>query len=114
MEGSNVHKSIEGTSTEGRPVESHLSNEAKRLLVEASKDKSGTIISVRHLSGHAIQTNNINFTDSGDRRSVARWEAALEQLVDHELVVSRGGKYQFFELTDSGYKIADNLQNHVD
>lgn len=87
-----------------------LSNESRKLIVEASKDKAGQIISVRYLSGQAIQTNNINFTDSADRRSVARWEAALEQLLFQELIVARGHKNEIFEVTAKGYKIADSLQ----
>lgn len=86
-----------------------LTDEAQELLIEASNDKSGTIISYRHMSGQAIQTNHINFTDSGDRRSIARWEAALEQLVDYELIVARGYKNEIFEVTAKGFNVADSL-----
>jgi hypothetical protein len=87
-----------------------FSEEAKKLLIEASKDKNGTILSLRHLGGQSIQTNSINFADSGDRRSVARWEAALEQLLNHDLIKARGHKNEIFELTKKGYDTADNLQ----
>jgi len=87
-----------------------LSEQAIELLREATKDKSGTIISMRYLSGQAIQTNSINFTDSADRRSVARWEAALQQLVDFEFVADIGYKGEIFEVTDKGYTFADSLQ----
>ena len=87
-----------------------LSHEAQKLLVEASRDNSGTIISMRHLNGHAIQTNSINLADSGDRRSVARWEAALEELLLHDLIVARGYKNEIFQVTDKGYKLADTLK----
>lgn len=87
-----------------------LSEEATKLLIEASKDKNGTIISVRTMGGQTIQTNSINFADSGDRRSVARWEAALEQLLQHDLIVARGYKNEIFELTAKGFEIADALQ----
>lgn len=88
-----------------------LSEESTKLLIEASKDKNGTIISVRTLGGQTIQTNSINFADSGDRRSVARWEAALEQLQFHGLIVARGHKNEIFELTSKGYETADTLQS---
>jgi hypothetical protein len=87
----------------------NLSTEARQLLTEAARDRSGTIVSVRYLNGRAIQTNNINFTDSHDRRSVARWEAALEQLVEHKLIVARGTKNEIFEVTDKGFEFADSL-----
>lgn len=89
----------------------NLSEEAKTLLIEASKDKSGSIISIRFLNGQAIQTNNINFADSGDRRSIARWEAALDQLLLYELIVAKGYKNEIFEVTAKGFDIADALQN---
>lgn len=96
----------------GQWVESaiELTEEAQRLLIEATKDKSGTIMSIRFIGGQAIQTNNINFTDSGDRRSVARWEAALEQLVDHGLIAAIGYKNEVFEVTARGFEVADSLQ----
>ena len=88
-----------------------LSEEATRLLIEASKDKNGTIISVRTLSGQSIQTNSVSFADSGDRRSVARWEAALEQLEYHNLIKALGYKNEIFEVTAKGYDTADALQS---
>ena len=87
-----------------------LSEEAKKLLIEGSKDKNGTIVSVRHLGGQSIQTNSINFADSGDRRSIARWEAALEQLRYHGLIKAVGHKNEIFELTAKGFEQADALQ----
>lgn len=88
-----------------------LSEEATKLLIEASKDKNGTIISVRSLGGQSIQTNSINLADSGDRRSVARWEAAIEQLQYHDLIVARGHRNEIFEVTAKGYETADALQS---
>lgn len=98
-------------SAENHDASFGLSEEARQLLIEASKDKGGLIISLRHMGGQSIQTNGINFTDSGDRRSVARWEAAVEQLLDNDLIVARGDKNQVFELTNKGYELADSLQS---
>lgn len=86
-----------------------LSDEAKRLLMEAAKDRNGLIAHMRFLSGQAIQTNGINLADSNDRRSVARWEAALAQLVTEGLVSPRGHKGEVFEMTAKGYDVADRL-----
>ena len=90
-------------------VDERLSDEAKRLLTEAAKDGNGTIIHMRYIGGEAIQTNGINFADSKDRRSIARWEAALEQLQSEELIIARGYKGEMFEMTDKGYEVADKL-----
>ena len=97
------------TAEKDGTVEERLSEEAKRLLVEAAKDQNGTIMSVRFLNGQAIQTNGVNFADSGNRRSVARWEAALEQLLREDLIVERGYKSEVFEMTAKGFEIADKL-----
>lgn len=86
-----------------------LSEEAKTFLIEVSNDKSGVIMSFRHLGGQAIQTNDRNFVNSGDRRSVARWEAAIEELLEHGFFTPRGTKGEIFEITDKGYKYSDYL-----
>ncbi|MGR6429395.1 hypothetical protein ACU5AY_00580 [Rhizobium sp. PAMB 3174] len=86
-----------------------LSEEAKTLLIEASNDKSGVIMSVRHMGGQAIQTNGRNFVDSSDRRSVARWEAAINELLEQGFITPRGNKGEIFEITDKGYKYSDDL-----
>lgn len=71
-------------------VVERLPDEAQRLLIEAAKDQTGTVMHVRYLDGQAIQTNRINFADSKDWRSLARWETALEQLQSEELIVECG------------------------
>lgn len=86
-----------------------LTEEAKRLLIEAAKDPDGTIMNIRSIGSHDIQTNGINFTDSKDRRSIARWEAALEQLRSEDLIVERGHKGEIFEITAKGYEVAEQV-----
>lgn len=102
--------SLQGySSTRDVSVDERLSDEAKRLLVEAAKDINGTVMHMRYLGGQAIQTNGINFMNSKDRRSIARWEAALEQLRNEGLLVERGYKGEIFEMTAKGYEVADKL-----
>lgn len=91
--------------------ENKLSAEAQELLKAACEGKGGTILSLRFINGQTIQANGRNFVDSGDRRSVARWEAALKQLLDHELVVARGYKNEVFEVTDKGYRLVDTWKS---
>lgn len=99
----------ESSESTGNHINLTLSDEAKRLLLEAAKGENGTILSVRFIGGQSIQANGINFVDSKDRRSIARWEAALEQLIQEQLVVELGHEHEIFEVTDKGYNIADNL-----
>lgn len=87
-----------------------LTNEAKVLLKEASRDKHGTILYLRHLGGTDIQTNGKNLINSNERREVARWEGALHELVEKGFVIERSHKGQVFEISNEGYQIADMIE----
>ena len=97
------------TIVESRTQIPALSQEARVLLKEASQDSGGTILHARYFDGTAIQTNGKNLIPSNDRREVAKWEEALEQLRSYELVVDRGHKGEVFEITNLGYQIADMI-----
>lgn len=86
-----------------------LSTEARVLLKEASQDRGGTIIHARYISGTAIQTNEKNLIPSNERREVAKWEQALEELKSKDLVADRGHKGEVFEITNLGYQVADMI-----
>ncbi|WP_210638878.1 DUF4062 domain-containing protein [Pseudomonas sp. Tri1] len=86
-----------------------LSYEAKSLLREASKDSHGTIMHIRYIGGTDIQTNGRNLIDSRERRDVAKWESALEELLKLDLVTARGSKGEVYEVTNLGFSLADTL-----
>ncbi|KFE52409.1 hypothetical protein IV02_08210 [Pseudomonas syringae] len=86
-----------------------LSDSAKILLAEAAKDTQGSVFVIRHLGGTAIQTNGRNMTASNERREIARWEGAVDQLVRLELLVGRDTKGEVFEVTTLGYEVADSF-----
>ncbi len=86
-----------------------LSKEASLLLKEAAADRSGTVMLLRHLGGTDLQVNGRNLILDRSRRSVATWEAALQELVDAELLVARGRSGEVFEITKKGYEVAENL-----
>jgi hypothetical protein len=87
-----------------------LSAEARVLLKEASRDSSGTILHARYIGGTAIQTNGKNLIPSNERREVAKWEQALEELSVKGLVVARGHKGEMFEITNQGFQVADMIE----
>lgn len=87
-----------------------LSEEGRTLLLEASADHGGTILKLATLGGRFIQTNGKTLGDPSDRRSSARWEHALEQLVSAGLVHARGHKDQVFEMAEPGYQLAEFLR----
>jgi hypothetical protein len=86
-----------------------LSYEAVTLLREASKDSHGTIMHIRYIGGTDIQTNGRNLIGSSDRRDVAKWESALEELLEFGLVAVRGSKGEIYEVTNLGFGLADSL-----
>ncbi len=86
-----------------------LSSEARILLKEASLDAYGTILYIRYMDGTTIQTNGKNVIPSNERREIAKWEQALAELTDKELVVARGHKGEMFEVSNLGYQIADMI-----
>jgi hypothetical protein len=91
-----------------------LSSEAIVLLIETARDKNGNVLSFRHMAGHTIQANSKTFGDSKDRRSMARWEHAIEQLVSNDLIVPRGHKGEVFEITEAGYQLSEKLEKQAD
>ena len=98
------------TAGNDRQDDLHLSEEAQQLLLEAVADRHGAILRTRTFGGQSIQTNGRTFGDPGDRRSEARWEYALDQLVSLELVVERGYKGEVFEVAELGYQLAERIR----
>ncbi|ARU87847.1 DUF4062 domain-containing protein [Pseudomonas sp. M30-35] len=86
-----------------------LSDEARSLLKETSQDPQGTILYIRYVEGVDLQVNGRNMIPSDERRTVAKWEQALNELVQLKLIVARGKRGEVFELSNLGYQIADMI-----
>ena len=86
-----------------------ISDEAKELLIEASKDKHGQIMKIALMKGTVFQTNEKNMVPSGEPRIVAQWERALKELVENDFVEGKGYKGNIFAVTSKGYEYADEL-----
>lgn len=86
-----------------------LTHESRILLKEASQDPHGVIIHARFIGGTALQTNGKNLISSNERREVAKWEEALQELTRTDLVVERGHKGEMFEISNLGYQVADMI-----
>jgi len=87
-----------------------LTNEARLLLKEASLDQRGVIMKFRVIGGTFLKTNGKDLIISQERREIAKWEAALEELTNLNLVTEVGHKGERFEITNSGYQIADMIE----
>lgn len=87
-----------------------LTKEARILLKEASLDPHGNIIHAQYIGGTDIQTNGKNLIATQERREVAKWESALEELLDNGLLVERGHEGEIFEVSNLGYQVADMIE----
>lgn len=85
-----------------------LSEEARTLIKAAASDGSGEILKLSMLAGQTIQAGGQAF-GKGRGRESAKWEGALQELESAGLVVGRGYKGEFYELTREGWEIADAL-----
>ena len=105
--------SISDVSDERRDLIPIISAAARELLVEASADTQGVIMSLQMIGGSTIQTNGKNFLTGADARSEARWRRAVTELEGHGLIEDRGGQREVFHVTDEGYRVADIVKRQA-
>lgn len=87
-----------------------LSYDAKILLKEASKDAAGEIVKVGFVGGgFTIQTNGQQLNKDYSPRTTAKWLAAMDELLNYDLITSAGYEAEIFHITDKGYRVADEL-----
>jgi hypothetical protein len=67
------------------------------------------VLFVEYIGGSELNTNNKNLIPSNERREVAKWGSALQELVQKGLLISRSYKNQIFDLSNFGYQIADMI-----
>ena len=91
------------------PAAPQLSEDVKELLSEAAADKMGMILVDRMMSGVAIRTNGKGFGEMGNKRSEAKWEQAINDLIDHGFVEDREGIGEVFNVTHRGFQVADGI-----
>ena len=92
------------------PSVPQMSEEAKALLLEASESTDGMVLTVHHMGGVIVQTNNKGFVPEGDVRSAAIWEGAVQELLNAGFLQPRGHKNEIFSVTREGYEAADKLK----
>jgi hypothetical protein len=88
-----------------------LSEEAKVLLDQATRDPNGTVIVVDTLGGLTVQTNGRNFAQEADARAMAAWRAAVAELLEHDFLRALGPKNEVFQVTRSGYEAVDRVRS---
>jgi hypothetical protein len=83
------------------------------VLLAAATEGDGVIMRLAHLGGTDIQAGGRNFVESNDRRSVAKWEAAVDELERNGLIEDKSGKQEVYFVTHEGYRVSDSLQDTV-
>ena len=87
-----------------------LSREAALLLKAGSTDPSGTILFERFGGGAEVSSNEQVFNEDSSARTLALWEAAIEELERQGLVKATSDRREVFELTQKGFATADGLK----
>lgn len=89
-----------------------LSEEAVSLLKAAATGEDGTIMAISVMGGKFIKVAGQVFGGSSGREN-ARWEHAVNELINEGLIVARGSKGEVFELTHAGWRFADEIRGRT-
>ena len=98
------------THEEQHSVGLDLSEDAKKLLSLAEKN-DGRIEALKVMEGSFIRVGQTEVFTHANPREAARGMAALQELIDAELIKDRGYKGEVFEVTHLGYQFADKLKS---
>lgn len=93
------------------PDFTEMSPDSEVLLLAAADAVDGQVLALSTYGGRHIQIKGQTFGEPSDARSVARWESALNELVDLGYFTPRGAKGQVYQITNAGYLRADQLKN---
>lgn len=98
------------TEPEIQSSDIQLSQEAQEILREAVTYSGGNIDYLDHPNEPSISTNGKSFITDWKPRTIAKWKAAMKQLIIHQFVGDVNGQGKWFQVTDKGYKVADELR----
>jgi predicted nucleotide-binding protein len=88
-----------------------LSNDAQELLLKASDEDGGSITVLEMNEGFVVQVNHQQFTETGNRRSEAKWRAAVDELLRLGLIKRPSRDADVIDVTHAGYQCADKLRS---
>lgn len=105
---------IDETSSE-IPPKPVITRDAAVLLVYTASDKSGRgIVFSRSLSGTSISGGIHQFILEQTPREIARWTGAIKELERLGLINATNLKRDIFEVTRSGFDVADEMKGKLD
>ncbi len=88
-------------------IVSSNSEDAREMLKAAGSDRHGMIAIRRYIGGTGIEAGGRSFVQGDDRRVVARWEAAISELLKKGLISDINGDGSLFQITDAGYRLIE-------
>lgn len=95
----------------GTPTVSRGLSPNSRNLLAAAVAGDGVILRTRTLAGTTVQAGETVYGDPGDPRATARWEFALDQLIDFGMVkVANSDKtFDLSRVTELGYRYMEEF-----
>lgn len=110
-----VRNNLEGIgNNEGstQAVSDNVVQRARAILLAASEDSDGTIITSRILAGFLVETNNINFIQDKSPREESVVSDAISYLINRKFIVELGAsKFTVtYKITTKGFEYADKLK----
>ena len=87
-----------------------LSSEARVVLREAAADPGGAVTLVHYGAGSELIANDRNLLPDPTRRTLATWEAALQELLAAGLLSATRTDAEIFRVTREGYEVAGRLR----
>lgn len=91
-------------------IKQTISDNALKLLLAACETGNGMIYKYNDLSNTYIQIKKQHFILSQERREIAKWESALNELVNADFLEMRGSKGEVFVVLQSGYDYVEKLK----
>jgi hypothetical protein len=75
-------------------------------IMQGAVAGNGRIMSVAYMGGHSLQAGACGWESGGDRRTVARWNSVLRELIDKGLLLPRS--QEVYIVSHLGYLWTDN------
>lgn len=93
---------------------SSISMDAAVLLVYAANGSDGQITMLKSISGLSICGGRWDFVgESATAREESRWEDAVIELENYDLITALSYKRQIFRITTTGYRVADEIKEKL-
>lgn len=102
------HTKMEEVAIEENIHATSLSNEARILLKDAVRGTTNEIIKAHLIGEMSIEIDGKEYVEDDSGRTKAKWQAAMNELIDLGLVENRNGG-SIYRVTNRGFEQSDSL-----